>query len=232
MFSKKCSKCRNNISKAYDFCPHCGNNLSSQNDKEDYGFLGKNDFIEKEMFPEFDNSFMDKIMNNAFKMAEKILEKQMKSVSEEIIENQSKPRMQNNFPNMPGNVDVQFFVNGKRVFPQIQNQAQQQRQEIQGENQQRTIRTKKISEEKAERFSKLPKKEPKSRVRRLSGKVIYELEVPGVKDIDDVLINQLENSIEIKALSKDKVYSKTLNINLPVLNYKLDKNNLVLELMG
>lgn len=233
MFSKKCSKCKNKISKGYDFCPYCGNNLSSQNDSEDYGFLGRNDFIEREIFPELDNSFMDKMLNNAFKMAEKMLEKQMKSISEEMIENQSRQRMPNNLPNIPGNVDVQFFVNGKRVFPQIPNQAQQQRQEIQEENQQRPIRIKnKISEEKAERFSKLPKKEPKSRVRRLSGKVIYELEVPGVKNIEDVLINQLENSIEIKALSKDKVYSKTLNLNLPILRYKLDKDSLFLELMG
>lgn len=231
MFSKKCSKCKNKISKAYDFCPYCRNNLSSQNDKEDYGFLGKNDFIERELFPELDNSFMDKMLNNAFKMAEKMLEKQMKVMSEEMMENQSKPRMPNNISNIPGNVDVQFFVNGKRVFPQIPNQIQEQRQTIHSE-QIRPIKAKKISEEKAEKFSKLPKKEPKSRVRRLSGKIIYELEVPGVKDINDVLVNQLENSIEIKALGKDKVYSKTLNINLPVLNYKLDDDNLVIELMG
>jgi len=233
MFSKKCSKCKNKSSNNYDFCPYCGNNLNEAHDKEDYGFLGKNDFIEKEMFSGTEDSFMDKMLSNAFKMAEKMLEKQMKSISEEMIENQSKPRMQGNFPNMPGNVDVQFFVNGKKVFPQIQNQAQQQGQEIQEENKQVPIRIKnKISEEKAEKFSRFPKKEPQSKVRRLSGRIIYELEVPGVKDISDVLINQLENSIEIKALGKDKVYSKTLNLNLPILRYRLNKGSLVLELQG
>lgn len=233
MFSKRCTKCKNKSSKNYDFCPYCGNNLNEEHDREDYGFLGKNDFIEKEMFPGIEDSFMDKMLSNAFKMAEKMLEKQMKSISEEMIENQSKPRMQNNFPNMPGNVDVQFFVNGKKVFPQIPNQAQQRGQEIHEESKQVPIRIKnKISEEKAEKFSKFPKKEPQSKVRRLSGKIIYELEVPGVKNISDVLINQLENSIEIKALGKDKVYSKTLNLNLPILRYKLDKGSLVLELQG
>ena len=54
----------------------------------------------------------------------------------------------------------------------------------------------------------------------------------GVVDVEDVLINQLENSIEIKALSKDKVYSKTLNINLPILSYELEKGNLILELQA
>ena len=50
--------------------------------------------------------------------------------------------------------------------------------------------------------------------------------------IDDVFINQLENSIEIKALSKDKVYSKILNVNLPILRYRLSNGNLILELQG
>ncbi len=228
MFSKKCPKCKNKASKRFEFCPYCGYNFSTSYDKEDYGFIGKSDFIENEMLPGIDDSFMDKMLNNAFKMAEKILEKQMKSISEEMIE-QSKPKMQNN---LPGNVDFQFYVNGKRVFPQMSNQLQNHGQTNEEQNQKPIKIKNNISEEKAERFSRLPKKEPSSRVRRLSGKVIYELEVPGVKDIEDVLINQLENSIEVKALGKDRVYSKTLNINLPILKYKLDKDNLVLELQG
>lgn len=233
MFSKKCPGCNNKINKNYDFCPCCGNNLRKEYDKEDYGFLGKNDFIEREIFPEindpFNDSFGDKILNNAFKMAEKILEKQMKAFSQEMMENQSKPRIQKNFPNMPGNVDFQFFVNGKRVFPQVPDN---QQEAFENEHLKPIKIKNKISDEKAERFSRLPKKEPKSRIRRLSGKIIYELEVPGVKNIEDVLINQLENSIEIKALGKDRVYSKTLNMNLPILKYTLDNDNLVLELQG
>ncbi|VVB78563.1 Uncharacterised protein [uncultured archaeon] len=228
MFSRKCSKCKNKADKSYDFCPYCGNNLNSKTDSEDYGFLGKNDFIEKEMFPGIEDSFMDKMLNNAFKMAEKILEKQMKALSEEMMEKESKPKIQNN---IPGNVDIQFFVNGKKVFPQIPNQGNQEVQEIKKQKI-KTIKMKNISEEKAEKFSKLPKKEPSSKVRRLSGKIIYELEVPGVKNIEDVLINQLENSIEIKALGKDKVYLKNLNVNLPILKYSLEKGSLVLELQA
>ena len=33
----------------------------------------------------------------------------------------------------------------------------------------------------------------------------------------------------ISTLSKDKVYSKILNVNLPILGYELIKNNLILE---
>jgi len=48
----------------------------------------------------------------------------------------------------------------------------------------------------------------------------------------ELAINQLENSIEIKAASKDTVYSKKLNINLPILSYRLTKGNLILELQS
>ena len=216
MFKKKCSKCNEKISKNYEFCPFCGNNFKSLNDNNDYGFLGKNDFIkENNNFSPFNDSFMNKMLSNALK----ILETQLKELPREFKETKPNniPRIQNN------NLDVQFFVNGKKVFPQNN---QEEREEIQ-----KPIKIKNnISEEKAERFYKLPKKEPNSKVRRFSGKIVYEIEVPGVTAIEDVLINQLENSIEIKALSKDKVYSKTLNINLPILNYKLSKGNLILEL--
>ena len=45
MFGKKCSKCNSKVDKNHDFCPHCGKNLSSKYDNEDFGFLGKNDFM-------------------------------------------------------------------------------------------------------------------------------------------------------------------------------------------
>ena len=69
-------------------------------------------------------------------------------------------------------------------------------------------------------------------MKRIGNKIIYEVEVPGVDNIDNVMINQLETSIEIKALTKNKVYHKTLNLNLPILSYGLNDGNLVLELQG
>ena len=85
------------------------------------------------------------------------------------------------------------------------------------------------SASEAKKLAKLPRKEPKTVMKRLSGKLIYELSIPGVKDVEDVLINQLESSIEIKAIAKDKVYSKTISITLPIKRYTLIKGNLILE---
>ncbi len=210
LFKKKCPQCKEKIEKSHKFCPFCGHNLNSKDkyNNKDYGFLGRDDL---------DDSFgsmMNNIpINKLFKTAMKMTEKMMKNIQEG---NQQKQN-----PNHP-NMDIQFFVNGKRILPQ-KISPQKQIQQIQ------KIR-KDLPKEKADMFAKLPRKEPKTTMKRLSGRLVYELAVPGVQDINDVLINQLENSIEIKALSKDKVYSKTLNINLPIINYELDKGNLILEL--
>lgn len=224
MFDKKCNKCKSKIKKDFDFCPYCGNNFSSDFDKDDFGLIGKNDLIDEEIFPSFNNSFIDKIFNQTMKM----MEKQMKNIAQEA-NNQNRPqRIPINEINP--NLNVQFFVNGKRVFPPQQGnfQNQQVQQQIKPEK----VKVSKMPQEKLERFAKLKRFEPKSSVKRIGNRVIYELNVPGVKDIEDILINRLENSIEIKALANDKSYSKIINVNLPIIRYGLDNGSLFLELQG
>jgi len=222
MFGKKCPNCGSKIKKNFEFCPYCGKNPKSKHDQEDYGFLGKNDFINKPQLPIFPNTFMDKIFNSAMKL----LEKQMRNINNEM----NNPRQQNKFPN---NLNVQFFVNGQKVFPDHPNHPNQVPMlHEQKQQKQHQPKINKLNPEKLKRLSKLPRIEPKSKMKRLSGKVIYELLVPGVDNIEDVLINQLENSIEIKALSDKKVYLKNLNINLPILRYGLHNDNLILEFQG
>ena len=210
MFSQRCSRCESKIKSDNRFCPSCGLNLKGKHEQEDYGMLGINDSTFEEKM-NFSDNFMEKMINSAMK----ILEKQMKNMNNEMNNPQNNKRQKN-----PG-LNVQFFVNGEKVFSDNEMQ-----------NQQPIKITNTISKEKLKRFSELPKTEPKSKIKRLSNKIIYELVVPGVDNIEDVLINQLENSVEIKALSKDKVYSKNLNINLPILRYHLVKDNLIIELQA
>jgi len=212
MFTKRCSKCESKVKNEHKFCPSCGLNLSGKHENEDYGMLGKDDnSYENQM--SFSDNFMEKMFNSAMK----VLEKQMKNIGKEM-NNQNvikKKKMSN-----PG-LNVQFFVNGEKVFNDNPVQEQQP-----------VKITNNISKEKLKRLMELPRKEPESRMKRLSDKVIYELVVPGVESIEDVLINQLESSIEVKALSKDVVYSKNLNINLPILRYHLSEDNLIIEMQG
>jgi len=212
MFNKKCPKCNTKVKKDYEFCPSCGNNLKSKYDDEDFGFLGKSDFTENATNM-FGGSLIDKMMNSAMKM----IEKQMQNLPNELNSN----KQPKNLPIFPkSNMRIKFMVNGKEIpiKQAVEKQTPPQKpMQLQ------------ISPEKANKLSKLPRKEPKTIMKRLSGKLIYELSVPGVQDIEDILINNLENSIEIKAISNKVVYSKVININLPILRYTLIKGNLILE---
>ena len=226
MFKKRCPKCEKKIEKNYEFCPYCGRNLKSKTDEIDYGFLGKNDFLNEDTnsMLNIGGSFMDKMINNAMKM----IEKQMKNMPNEFEQN-AKINPQNRPQGIPSNMRIKFMVNGKEIpIKQINNRNLFQT------TPQKQIPIKnpisQISENQSKKLAKLPRKEPKTTMKRLSKKLVYELEVPGVSNIQDIIINKLENSIEIKALSKDKIYSKTININLPILKYSLEKGSLILEL--
>jgi len=211
MFSKKCPKCENKIKKDFKFCPFCSKNLKSEYDQEDYGFLGKDDVDDTG----FADTFVEKMINSVIKL----FEKQMKNLHNEMNDAGHNPGHNPNNPSVPG-LNVQFSVNGKKVLPE----KKRTKQFVRANNY--------LSREKMKKLVDLPKKEPKSRIKRLSGKIIYEIFIPGVKNIDDILINQLENSIEIKAISNDKVYSKNLNVNLPILRYHLINDNLIIEMQA
>jgi HSP20 family molecular chaperone IbpA len=87
-----------------------------------------------------------------------------------------------------------------------------------------------IPEEEYERRRNLKKVEAKSNIKRLSDNIVYELNVPGVKSKRDVVITRLENSIEVKAYSKDKCYYKTIPLNVAIMGYKVSDDKIFLEL--
>ena len=115
MLKKKCTACGKKTERKYNYCPYCGDSFKVSKDKEDYGFLGKNDLINENNMSMPQNSLVDKMFSSAMKMAEKIIEKQMKNM----------PELNEGQIGFPGNMRVQFFVNGKRVpidrFPLMTN---------------------------------------------------------------------------------------------------------------
>lgn len=213
MFKKKtCKKCGEKISGKFNFCPYCGDYTSDQ-PSEDWGMLGKEDSIPAQtlssnnLFGGISGKMLNKMLGSAMKMLEKEFKEEMRPNS-------------NNF---------ELYVNGKRISPEnikvtrgpLQKPVKEPVKKFQPNI---------FSKEALKKFSKLPKKEPETNVRRLSNKVIYEVNVPGVTSIKDILINKLENSIEIKAIGKDKAYRKLIPIDLPLQRYKLEGQKLVLEL--
>ncbi len=230
MFRKKCSNCNEKVGKKFDFCPNCGARLKSNKNKpeyiqKDYGILGKDDIIDES--PIIDNTSISKLLGKALRELPRMVRQMEKEMNSQFNEPSHLNKSNTEFP---FGMRIRFAINGKEIdLNELENGSQEKYTE---KTKPVMSRVSTISKEKAEKFAKLPKKEPKSQMRRLSNKIIYELEVPGVNNINDILINKLENSIEIKALAKNKVYSKTININLPILKYKLAKENLILELQA
>jgi hypothetical protein len=215
MFKKKeCNKCKKKMNETYDFCPYCGSS-SNENSKEDWGMLGKNDLLPS---------------NNEIKlpMGLKFLVNTLMKNLNGQLENLEK---ENRNPNTikKGGISINISTSGNRL-PAIRINPSKNnpkfKQVVKEEIQMPTS----FSEKNLKKFSNLPREEPLTNVRRLSDKVIYEINLPEVKSIEEVSITKLENSIEVKAISKDKAYFKLIPINLPLRNYNLSEGKLVLEL--
>jgi hypothetical protein len=211
---QKCSRCGEKISGKYEFCPYCGNHIDKEN-KEDWGMLGKNDFMQNNQANPFGippglNSifnFLMKNLNNQFDNLDKEAKKGNKTGISISISNSGEG---------PPKISVNQMGNS--------NQNKEKKVKI------KEAPSKTFSEENIKKFQNLSRKEPETEMRRFSDKIVYEVKLPGVVSINDVSIVKLENSIEIRAVAKSKAYSKIIPINLPILNYILSKGKLVLEL--
>lgn len=209
MFNKKeCKNCKGKINENYNFCPYCGNPVKSN--KEEWGMLGKNDF-----FREMDNIKLPFGFNSIFNSI-------MKNLDKEFVQ-------KNNNPIEKTGISIDISNTGDGV-PKIKiktfgnEKADKKIQKI------KEAPSKNLSPENIKKFLKLPRKEPKTEVRRFSDKVVYEIELPGVKTVEDISITKLESGLEIRAVAKDKAYFKTISVNLPLINYALEEGKLILEL--
>jgi len=215
MFGKKeCNSCKKKMSSNHNFCPYCGNSSSGKTKKEDYGMLGEDDYANE--FEQFSNSLFGapggKMIGKMFESAVKMLEKEMKKEMKKTTSKQQVPK-----------TNFQIFINGEKVNLKEHSHPQKIIRE-------KNIVYKELPRGNLKKFSSLPKKEPKTSVRRFSDKVVYEVLIPGVRSLKDISIINLENNIEIKAIAKNKAYEKLIPITFPITNYEFSKGKLVLEL--
>lgn len=91
-----------------------------------------------------------------------------------------------------------------------------------------------INVRKNQRILKMPEnpEEPKTKVNRLHDEIRINLELPGIKKLDNVLLTRFEESIEVRAVTKNKGYFKVLQVpnNFIVSSKKLSKEMLELRL--
>jgi len=218
MFRKKeCQNCRKKIKDKSNFCSNCGYNFSNKQKQEDWGMLGETDaspFMNDLNLPLGFNTIFNSLMKN--------LDKQFKQMEREVEPNNQ--NMKNNGISISistsGNAPPEIRVNH---FGKPQNSAVRKVQP-------KKIPQMQLSPENRKKLLGLPKKEPLTNMKRLSDRILYEINIPGVDSLKDVSIAKLENSIEVKAIGNEFVYSKILPINLPIVNYDLSDGILVLEL--
>lgn len=216
---KKCAKCKEKVSDKFKYCPSCGSVVNPNAEEERWGMLGKDDRVAEEenqdifqssLFGGFSGKMFNKMLVSTMKMLEKEMQKSMNPPKE-----------------VPLKTNFELYVNGKRVSPENIKIMKKPGAKI---SQKRQSHQNNFSKEGLQQFMSLPKEEPTTNVRRVSNKVIYEIDVPGVESINDVVIMKLESSIEIKALGKEKAYKKILPVDLPLRRYRLENQKLILEL--
>lgn len=88
----------------------------------------------------------------------------------------------------------------------------------------------KIPEKEVKRRVKLPKVDASSKIRRLSDRIVYEIDVPGVKMKKDVELDELASGLEVRAYSKNKCFVKFIPIKGEIINYYLGGGKLFVEL--
>lgn len=248
MFNKTKCVCGKRISKKLNYCSYCGTAVSelAQLKKEEKLRKDATDAILKDVEKSFG---IPSIMHFPFKQLvnklSKDIEKQFREFDQELVrepnikvpkgaKKEEKKIIQDGKQvgdmqsfSFPGGFSVQIKLGG----PTQNFSSDIAREEImEKEKKLPTSATKKFSKEEQDKLSKLPREEPATKVRRLSNKVVYEIELPGVKDKKDIILNRLQNSIEIKAISKDKAYFKLIPVSMPVKDWKLEKEKLILEL--
>ena len=221
MFKKReCGKCRKKIDTKYSFCPYFGNYFSTNEEKEDGGMLGKNDFM-----PPMNEIKLPMGLNALFNSL-------MKNLNKEFDEKLNK----NYFPDEKSkqikrdgiSISISTFGNGPPKI-KVTQLGEKPKLQVQEEIKEK-IKENTFTKEKRKKFANLKREEPKTDIRRLSNKMIYEIKMPGVKSLEDISIIKLENSIEIKAIAKNKSYIKMIPINLPITDYNLSEGKLILEL--
>ncbi|MCK5615917.1 hypothetical protein KAR91_79365 [Candidatus Pacearchaeota archaeon] len=218
MFKKKiCENCEKKTSSSHNFCPECGHKIGEKK-QTDYGMLGANDHIQG--MPQQIKLPMG--LNMIFNSLMKNLNAEMQNMNQDLTKDLNKQSL----PKMNG-ISISIS-SGKNTPPQIKMHNPQGKESAKTP----TIlhKSKSFSKKTKENFTKIEKEEPKTNIRRLGDKVIYELELPGINSLDQIAFVKLENSIEIKAATENKAYKKIIQIDLPISHYKLEDNKLILEL--
>lgn len=210
----RCSNCGADADKNWEFCPHCGAKIKKRmfadvfsfGMEDIFGHLGKEvERMQKEMTRNFDKNFEVLDLRPMFE------EKKpgARGFTIKIVKRSDKnPK-----------VDIKTFggVNKHQIEEEVSKK----------------LGVRPTPGKKLVQKRKIPKvtEEPKTNIKQLPGKALVEIELPGVKSLHDIEIDELKRSAEIKAYTKDKMYFKIIQLppNLRISQKDFKNGKLTLE---
>ncbi|MEM1535290.1 MAG: hypothetical protein QXE64_00730 [Candidatus Pacearchaeota archaeon] len=235
----KCSRCRKKIDSSFSYCPYCGARQLKGNLLDDIDELTKanEDELFGNIFDKFDKLNFPFGFGKLIKGLTKQIEAEIARLDKEFkLQASNKKREPKTSPNKiairitfsdsdtPGIV-IDKIEEGTERHIERENVKREGKREI--ENERKKIKKiREIKGTKIKKLKELAREEAKTRIMRLSDRIIYELELDGVKSLDDIEIRQLENTTEVKAIAKDKIYFKLIPLALPIISYEFKDGKL------
>lgn len=210
----KCESCGSKISTKFSFCPYCGLSMLDEREEiENFGLIGRNNAKERnEQLPE--NPFA------ALGVTDKIITSLMNSVMKNIGKSMKEPPIEfqgAEIKQLPNGISIK--IGPSASSPQARAK------------QQKLSPNASPNSEQLKKLNKLPRASAKSSVKRLSDKIVYELNAPGVQSVNDVFISKLESGYEIKAIGEKRVYVNSIPVELPLRGFSIADNKLFLEFL-
>ncbi len=219
MFRRRttCARCGNKMDRAFSYCPFCG---AKREKKKSSSWLDEPlDFSELGMRFPFGSLFKE-------------IDKHLRDFDQAMLpkRKESKERKERPFVRSSG-ISISISSSGGEPTIRVKPIGFVKPMLKAPKAREMPVKppAKRLSKREAERLAKLPQTEPSTKVRRLTDRIIYEIDLPGVQE-KDVIVNKLQNSIEIKAFTKDKAFFKLIPIALPILKQYLKKDKFILEL--
>lgn len=208
--SKKCKRCEGKLKEDFSFCPFCGLDLRNpEADMRDFGMLGKNDNVLGTPLLGGGAMGLPGDFSAIFAQVMKMMEHQLKHTETENVDfGDMKPEVKR----LPNGIQI-------KIGPRMVGKPPQKQE----------TKSRVITDEQKARMKILPRGEAKVDVRRFSDKVVYELNAPGVDNVEDIFVSKLESGYEVKAVGKKKIYVNSLQVELPLKKYFVKDNKLTME---
>ncbi len=208
--SKKCKRCEGKVKEDHSFCPFCGLDLRNpEADMRDFGMLGKNDNVLGTPLLGGGAMGLPGDFSAIFAQVMKMMEHQLKNAETENVDfGDMKPEVKR----LPNGIQIKI---GPRMTGKLPPKQE--------------AKPRVITDEQKARMKVLPRGEARVDVRRFSDKVVYELNAPGVDNVEDIFVSKLESGYEVKAVGNKKIYVNSLQVELPLKKYFVKDDKLTME---